>query len=274
MFVLVDEKHITEEWSDFTLVLPAVSIGNVGQLTMDLITSSLSPNCYHIGYLHDPCILPVVGNDALVESSSSSGKLNVSAEVYKNDDYKLVLLQLRAPLVKGSQAKFCKKLVAWVNECHFKQVLVLSSVSATERVDSQIEGSPLRYLLSPSAKTLIPLFNKLSWKELEKRAKFPDANEESTEEEEFFLPGGGFTKKLYEECCRENISLAVLLTFCSEGDNISDAVNLFLFVNEWLSLVPRKEVEDAFSGKSNSFMIPASWCLMFGSPVHPQGNLF
>lgn len=57
-----------------------MSIGNVGQLTMDLITSSLSPNCYHIGYLHDPCILPVVGNDALVESSSSSGKLNVSAE--------------------------------------------------------------------------------------------------------------------------------------------------------------------------------------------------
>lgn len=42
--------------------------------------------------------------------------------------------------------------------------------------------------------------------------------------------------------CRENISLAVVLTFCSEGDNISDAVNLFLFVNEWLSLVPRKEV--------------------------------
>ena len=42
--------------------------------------------------------------------------------------------------------------------------------------------------------------------------------------------------------CREDISLAVVLTFCSEGDNISDAVNLFLFVNEWLSLVPRKEV--------------------------------
>ena len=42
--------------------------------------------------------------------------------------------------------------------------------------------------------------------------------------------------------CREGVSLAVLLAFCSEGDNISDAVNLFLYINDWLKLVPRKEV--------------------------------
>lgn len=41
---------------------------------------------------------------------------------------------------------------------------------------------------------------------------------------------------------KDDISLAVLLTFCSEGDNISDAVNLFLYVNDWLKMVPRSEV--------------------------------
>ena len=34
----------------------------------------------------------------------------------------------------------------------------------------------------------------------------------------------------------------MLLTFCSEGDNISDAVNLFLNLNDWLKMVPRREV--------------------------------
>lgn len=42
--------------------------------------------------------------------------------------------------------------------------------------------------------------------------------------------------------CKDDIPLAVLLTFCSEGDNISDAVNLFLYLNDWLKMVPRKEV--------------------------------
>lgn len=274
MFVAIKEKHETVDWSEFTVILPAVSIGNVGQLAVDLIVSSISPNCHLIGYLYDSCILPVVGNDAFTQSSCSLGKLNVGVEVYKNDDLKLVVVQQRAPLVKGCQTEFCQKVVTWVKNCNFKQVVLASSISATERVDSQIEGSPLRYLLTPSAKDLIPLFNDLLWKALEKRPKFPNVTEESAEEEEVFLPGGGFTKKLYEACCREDISLAVLLTFCSEGDNISDAVNLFLYVNDWLKLVPRSEVEDKFLGKSSSFMIPASWCLMYGSPIHPQGNLF
>ena len=41
---------------------------------------------------------------------------------------------------------------------------------------------------------------------------------------------------------KESIPLAVLLTFCSEGDNIVDAVNLFLYLNDWLKLVPREKV--------------------------------
>ena len=58
-----------------------MSIGNVGQLAVDLVVSSISPNCSgHIGYFYDSCILPVVGNDAFTQSASSLGKLNVSVE--------------------------------------------------------------------------------------------------------------------------------------------------------------------------------------------------
>lgn len=104
-----------------------MSIGNVGQLTMDLITSSLSPNCYHIGYLHDPCILPVVGNDALVESSSSSGKLNVSAEglfihflLVSIKAYSSACKQKGEPFKRGSQVTVkCHMFLIVVNWKHF-----------------------------------------------------------------------------------------------------------------------------------------------------------
>lgn len=274
MFV-ASKKDVDVNWSEFTLILPAVSIGNVGQLAVDLVVSSISPNAHHIGYFYDSCVLPVVGNDAFTQSAESLGKLNVSVEVYKNDDLKFVVVQQRAPLVKGRQAEYCKKLVSWIKCCKFKQVILVSSISATERLDSQIEGSPLRYLVTPAAKNLLPLFDGLSWKTLEKRPKFPHMTEElSDENRDFYLPGGGITKKFYEACCKDDVPLAVLLTFCSEGDNISDAVNLFLYLNDWLKMVPRREVEQKVLGKTSSFTFPASWHLMFGSPVHPQGNLF
>ena len=57
-----------------------MSIGNVGQLAVDLVVSSISSNCCHIGYFHDSCVLPVVGNDAFTQSSGSLGKLSVSVE--------------------------------------------------------------------------------------------------------------------------------------------------------------------------------------------------
>lgn len=44
------------------LMQPALSIGNVGQLAMDLLVASLKAE--RIGYLDDPYVLPCVGNDA------------------------------------------------------------------------------------------------------------------------------------------------------------------------------------------------------------------
>jgi hypothetical protein len=49
--------------SNFCVCLqPAVSIGNVGQLTADLLVSSMGSE--KVGYLDDPYVLPCVGNDA------------------------------------------------------------------------------------------------------------------------------------------------------------------------------------------------------------------
>lgn len=43
-------------------VQPALSIGNVGQLAVDLLVSTMRAE--RIGYLDSPFVLPCVGNDA------------------------------------------------------------------------------------------------------------------------------------------------------------------------------------------------------------------
>jgi len=50
------------QFCDFCVFQPAVSIGNVGQLTADLLVSSMGSE--KVGYLDDPYVLPCVGNDA------------------------------------------------------------------------------------------------------------------------------------------------------------------------------------------------------------------
>lgn len=45
-----------------------MSIGNVGQLTTDLLISTLRPS--KVGYLYTDCVVPVVGNNPFVEHGS------------------------------------------------------------------------------------------------------------------------------------------------------------------------------------------------------------
>ena len=85
-FVLEENKHLNKESQNLVLVRsitifffnfiflfifnkfyefesqPALSIGNVGQLAVDLLVSSTRAET--VGYLDDPFVLPCVGNDA------------------------------------------------------------------------------------------------------------------------------------------------------------------------------------------------------------------
>ena len=61
---------INKNWSNFTFVLPCVSVGNVGQLATDLLISTM-PNCHKAGQLINPRIVqPMVGYDPYDKSSS------------------------------------------------------------------------------------------------------------------------------------------------------------------------------------------------------------
>lgn len=54
---------------------PCVSVGNVAQLTSDLLITTLKMKC--VGYLYDQCLLPLVCQSAF---DHNSGVLSTSAE--------------------------------------------------------------------------------------------------------------------------------------------------------------------------------------------------
>ncbi|XP_053322177.1 proteasome assembly chaperone 2 [Spea bombifrons] len=258
MFVPVEsERDIPAEC---TLLLPAVSVGNVGQLAIDLVISTL--NMPKVGYFYTDCLVPMVGNNPYATNEENAKELSTNAEVYALPTRKLVVLQLRSPIIKKKSKSFRQALICWIKRCSFTKVVLLSSSHAYQRVDQQLFGAPFRYLLTPVLqRSVADVVQELEWKEMEKVSSYPGINDD---EKKISVPGGGFTKHLYDDCCLEEIQLAVVLKFCSEGDNIPDAFALLNHVNEWLKLV-----EHSDGDLSVKWKIPSSWRLLFGSGLPP-----
>ena len=58
---------------------PTVSVGNVGQLTADLLINTLYMN--RVGYFYDDCFLPMVGNDPFAHSFDTQKYCNLTTAV-------------------------------------------------------------------------------------------------------------------------------------------------------------------------------------------------
>ncbi|XP_037391163.1 proteasome assembly chaperone 2 isoform X1 [Pygocentrus nattereri] len=252
MFVSAEDS--TPSFKGFTLILPAVSVGNVGQLAVDLIISTL--NMPKVGHFHTDCLIPMVGNGPY----SSLEQLSTNAEVYSHSDLKLAALQIRSPVLQNKGKLFRKLLVSWIKSSGFSRTVLLSSSHAYQRDDQQLKGPALRYLLSPALQDVGDTLRELGWAELEKVSVFPGINDS---DKRHYIPGGGVTKGLYADCCAESVPLAVVLLFCSEGDNVPDAFTLTNHLNYWLHLL-EKSPQGATPWK-----VPSSWRLLFGSGIPP-----
>ncbi|XP_069324393.1 proteasome assembly chaperone 2 [Eulemur rufifrons] len=247
----------------FTLLMPAVSVGNVGQLAIDLIISTL--NMSKIGYFYTDCLVPMVGNNPYATAEANSTELSINTEVYSLPSRKLVALQLRSIFIKYKSKPFCEKLLSWVRSSNFARVIILSSSHSYHRNDLQLRSTPFRYLLTPSMqKSVQNKIKSLNWEEMEKSPCIPEMNDS-----EFCIriPGGGITKALYDESCSKEIQMAVLLKFVSEGDNIPDALGLVEYLNEWLQII--KPCSDDPTASTLRWKIPSSWRLLFGSGLPP-----
>ncbi|XP_077405504.1 proteasome assembly chaperone 2 [Vanacampus margaritifer] len=259
--MFITSQTATPVFKDLTLVMPAVAVGNVGQLAVDLLISTF--NLPRVGYLHTDCLIPMAGNNPYATGKDDAGELHTAAEVYAAPELKLAVLQIRAPVVKSKSRRFCQLLLSWIKASGFSRTLVLSSSHAYQRDDQQLRGTPLRYLVTPSLlKSSGDAFKELGWREMERVPLCPGRLDTGTEEQRLYVPGGGITKGLYADSCTEDVPLAVLLVFCSEGDNVPDAMALVSHLDDWLHLLdnPNREAK---------WKIPTSWNLLFGSGIPP-----
>lgn len=121
-FVPEEGKQLHEDCS--TLILPALSIGNVGQLVADLLISSMGSE--RVGYLDDPNVLPCVGNDAY--GPFPQGDLALPLEAYDSPSNALTVIQQRSPVIKGMMVEFAKNMADFIAGIGKKHIIVLSSL--------------------------------------------------------------------------------------------------------------------------------------------------
>uniref|UniRef100_T1JGZ0 Uncharacterized protein n=1 Tax=Strigamia maritima TaxID=126957 RepID=T1JGZ0_STRMM len=235
---------------------PAIAVGNVGQLSVDLLLSTVD-DCVKIGCFYDKSLLFLVGNDPYNPTEEGQCRLATGMDVYENVEKKLVLIQQRVPVVQNRTNEFRKILIDWIKSKSFQRVILLSSCSTHARTDSQLRiGCQFRFLTTPKFEKTADLERQFHWKRLELRE-----NLTSNQSSELYVPGGGLTKRIYQDCCKDDVDLAVLLLFCSEGDNKPEALTLASYLNEWLNLV---EVPKNIHPHS-VWKIPPSWKHLFGN---------
>ena len=167
-----------------------MSVGNVGQLAVDILLATLNPE--KVADIKHDAILPVVGSDPL---DTKSHRLTTACEIFKCKDY--LFVQIRSGLVKNKKREFVNDLLNWAEGLGVSQLVVLSGFSAVERVDPQIVGLPVRFLTNKAEKR--DELKALNWNELEKKQTFPGLfpNEQLNDHEDLFIPGGGISKNLY-----------------------------------------------------------------------------
>ena len=152
-------------------------------------------------------------------------------------------------------------------------VILLTSSSAEERIDSQLIGSPFRYLVN-GVNGIANELQSLKWMEMELKHNFPAQQakgHEQSDNDSLYIPGSGYTKSFYLKCKKpkgnySNITFAALLMFASEGDNSGDAIQLVSYLNDWMKLLPStNEKGQDFNFFKTGLQFPVSWNSLFGN---------
>ncbi|EFN79808.1 proteasome assembly chaperone 2 [Harpegnathos saltator] len=243
---------------NYTLILPSVAVGNVGQLSVDLLISNL--NLRKIGQVFSTAFVPIVGANAYDEYSK---ELITAIDIYAGIKERLIVIQIRSPYV-NILTQFFNELEQFVVERKIAKVIILASSYDHEKKEVLPQHLKLRYIASPNVHSEYgKLFRDLNWIE-HKLQTVSDINRE----ERLHIPGGGFAMNIFEFLSNANICCSILFKFCSEGDNIIDAIALVCYLDQWIQVLG----SSSDSSNNSSLKYPPSWKHLFGKP--PQYDMY
>lgn len=240
---------------NYTLILPSVAVGNVGQLSVDLFISNL--NLPKIGQIFSASFVPIVGANAYHEHSN---EIVTAIDIYAGIKERIIIVQIRSPYVH-ELTEFFNELAQFVTERKIAKVIILASSHDYAKREVQPQHLKLRYVVSPGLHSKIgKLFDDFNWIPHQPTV----ASDVTRGEERLQIPGGGFAKSLFNFLSDADIPCAILFKFCSEGDNIEDAIALVHYLNQWICVLE--------TSASNNLKYPVSWKHLFGKP--PSENIY
>lgn len=253
-FFFPDNPSFVTNFKGYKLIVPTVAVGNVAQLSLDLLISSLlqQKKLIRSGKLSSAFLRPVVGPNAYDIFSSN---VTTSSEVYHSEELKLVLIQVRSPPFRETKKQLLDQLSEWIVSQGFDQVFVVTSSFSQFLSCPDKEGSRLiKYLASYSFTDSTVL------SDLQPVSKVnPHSYQEDPENGVIKVPGSGIAKKLFEAIVTKDaaIKAILLIAYCSEGDNTPDAYTL----SQWIVRNVMKH-EGPFK-----FTTPVSWNKFFGDEI-------
>jgi len=244
-YIFWDQADKNYAFEDYNFVLPDISIGNVGQLTVDLLLNNLEVE--HLGRINHHCFFPFIGGDPFHPEST---RLASSCEIYECKGKKLVILQIRSRVFPNRFIEFRDLIVQFIKKFNFKQTVMVASSSSEYFSAGQLQSIPVHYLETSKSQNK-EAFSQLKWKEF----SFPD-NVDTTIITP--IPGSFVSASLLENCEKESIPFVILICVCSEGNNYPEALHTVGCINSWLNL---KQVNDSVE----PWKMPVSWNLPYGN---------
>jgi hypothetical protein len=195
-----------------TLIVPAVAVGNVGQLAVDFLCKAFGTGKSE-QLDHEGNLLPCVGRTGM----KSASRLTTPLEIHQlNDD--ISCLHIRSMVVPGKSRAMAKVILKLASEREFKRVLILGGASALALIN---EEQLLRTRDIPRVWGMDAVVSQ-EYIELEY-----DVNE---------LKLAGMLPFLAQEVSSYPIKLAGLVAFVFEGDNVPDGQRMALAASKLLGL--------------------------------------
>jgi proteasome assembly chaperone 2 len=222
------------KYSGFTLVIPSVSVGNVPQLTVDLIIQNLKME--KVGTVFHRCLVPIIGSSPFdhVQDNSSA------AELFVCEQKNLILLQIRTPLTASTSSDFFQDFLNFTKRESIHRIVLLTSCFSYEQ-KSHIGSNLCEYMQNDKFKSENQFDLSTDWM--------------LREDDNIF--GKGFSLKLFKTL--NEVSCVNFIIYVNEGDNSTDAEIFLKRINKFLQLFPT----DQKSGRL-SITFPQSWKYLFG----------
>ncbi|PPQ62923.1 hypothetical protein CVT24_006163 [Panaeolus cyanescens] len=208
-----------------TLVVPVVSVANIGQLAVDLLIATFDLRRFAI--LDPQYCIPLAG----ARDDSQAG-VTTPLEIYGNNKVDFVVIQQRSPVLKLRKQDYVDSLLDFIKTYKFGAVLFLGGVDLSDRTDSQMM-TPTHKLLAPNGPSLqdtgLTNLQSLPIPTYTSRARqVPEGLKDTAllnnDPSLPFIPGGGLTRRILGSLPSEwSIPTASLLQFVIEGDNRLDA---------------------------------------------------